>query len=497
MVDISATTYSPPGVYVSDVTTPSVSPRSVATDTVTLVGPALGYRTATERLPLYTGTAAVLANTGVYATAVTGPPAIAAPVAVKAVDGSALTVGVDYSLTVVAGTGGAASAITQVKRLVGSTKIVEGDIVQITYNFTNAAYYTPQTFQVYADIVATYGPDLLTVAPSDPTASQVASPLSLAARIALENGAAQVMCLPTNPAEGVDFRAQLKAAYAKLEANYSAQLLVPLLVDGSYDAHTSANVANLVADVKSHAETCAANGYGRVALVGLSRNYDNVVAHDTLATQVASKRVVLAYPNRMMVFNSAVNASTEVSGYMLASAMAGRLAKNAVNRGLTRQALTSFTGIPPVVEQAMTKPFKDNLSKSGVAVAETNQLLQLMVRHGTTTDRSSLLTGEISVVRIGDTLLQMVQTGMDASGLIGEPITPEMTMTVKATLLGILEQAVSDGTIVAYTNLLVRQQSADPSVIEATVQYLPAVPLNYITIGLAVNLATGDTTTTQ
>ena len=496
MVDISGTTYTPPGVYVSDVTTPTVSPRSVATNTVAIVGPALGYQTATERHAVFTGSAAVLGNTGVYATAVTGPPAIAAPVAVKAADGTALTVGTDYSLTVVAGSGGAATAIVQLKRVSGSAKLVEGDLVQITYNYTNALYYTPQGFEVFSDVVGTYGPDLLTIAPSDPTATQVASPLTLAARVALENGALQVLCLPTNPVDG-DFRAQLKAAYAKLETNYSAEILVPLLVDGTYDAHTSSNVANLVADVKAHAETCAAAGYGRIAFVGLAKNYDNVTAHDALAASVLSKRVVLAYPNRMMIFNSSVNASTEVSGYFLGAAMAGRLARNAVNRGLTKQAITSFTGIPAAVEQAMTLAFKNNLSKSGVCVAETNRSGQLTVRHGTTTNRSSLLTGEISIVRIGDTLLQMVQTGLDASGLIGEPITAEMTMTVKATLIGILEQAVSDGVIVSYANLQVRQQSADPSVIEATFDYLPAVPLNYVTVGLSVNLATGDTTSTQ
>ncbi|GAA1978675.1 hypothetical protein [Kitasatospora viridis] len=505
MVDVSGTTYTPPGVSVSDVTAPSVAPRSVTTNAVTLVGPALGYQTASEVLAVYSASNVALAQTGAYTQAVVGPPAIPAPV-VRKLDGTLLTVGVDYSLTTLAGTDGASTAVTVLKRLSADsgdlTKpspngLKDGDLVRIAYQFTSPSYYTPQQFESFADVVATYGAPMLTTAPLDPSASQVTSPLTLAAKVALENGAASVICLPTNPAEGIDFREQLRAAYAKLEANYLIQLIVPLWVDGAYNTHSSTNVANLLTDIKNHCENAAAAGYGRLAFVGLPRNYDNASTHDQLAIQTASKRVVLAYPNRLLLFNAAVNASTEVDGYYLAAAMAGQLARNAVNRGLTRSVLSSFSGLPASVAQAMTMAAKNTLSKSGVAVAEINRTSQLMVRHGVTTNMSALLTSEISMVRIGDTLLQMVQTGLDSSGLIGAPIDADMTMNVKGALAGILERAVADGTIIAYANLQVRQLSPDPSVIAATFQYKPAAPLNYITVSLSVDLTTGDTSAQQ
>lgn len=502
MPDISSATYTPPGVYVSDQSIPVVTPRGVSTTTVTVIGPALGYQTTSDVVTVYSGSATPLSQRGVYVSAVEGPPAIAAPV-VTTLTGTALVYGDDYTLEVVAGAGSAAMAITQIKRLSADegdlTKpspngLKDGDQVRVTYAFTSASYYEPTEFEDFDQVVATYGQAMVSVAPANLTASQVASPLTMAAKITLENGAASVLCVATNPAAG-DFKAQLQAAYKKIETDYRAQLLVPLLVDGAYDAHTSTNVSNLLADVKNHCESVSAEGYGRIAFAGVSAAYDNEVSHDQLAQQQRSKRLVLCYPNRLLAFNSALNATTEVDGFYLAAAMAGRLARNVVARGLTNRSLTSFAGLPAPVGQAMTRTFKNNLSKSGVNVAEINQSGQLVARHGVSTDMTSIMTQEISLTRIGDTLLQMLQAGMAGSGLIGEPITSEMTISVKSALIGLLEQAVNDAVIVSYANVQVRQLSSDPSIIEGTFAYKPPIPMNYIVIKFAVDLTTGDTTT--
>ncbi|MDQ1041399.1 hypothetical protein QFZ75_007901 [Streptomyces sp. V3I8] len=501
MPDISSSTYTPPGVYVSDESTPAVTPRSVATSTVTIIGPALGYETFSEVVSVFSASSTALAQQGIYATAVTGPPAIAAPV-VRNLAGLLMVYGDDYTFEVVAGSGSASAAITRIKRLSGDEDdltapspngLVDGAQVRVTYAFTNPSYYEPTLHEDYDQIVSMYGPALVSTAPASPTASQVASALTLAAKIALENGAASVLCVPTNPAAG-DYRVQLGTAYKKIEVDYRAQILVPLFVDGAYDTSTGANMANLLADVKLHCETAAADGYGRIAFTGAPANFDNVVGHDAMAIQQASRRLVLVYPNRLLTFNSAVNASTEIDGFYLAAAQAGRLARNPVARGLTRQSLTSFTGLPATVAQAMTRTFRNNLSRAGVSVAEITQANQLVVRHGLSTNMQAVLTQEISLTRVGDTLLQMVQTGMENSGLIGEPINAEMTTNVKSALLGLLEQAVGDAVIVSYANVLVRQLSADPSIIEATFSYKPAIPMNYIVVKFSVDLTTGDTT---
>lgn len=507
MTDFS--TYVPPGVYVQDTSTPVVIPTGSAASLVTIVGPASGYETVSESVVLHVSPGTALSNRGVFTTAVSGPPAIAAPV-VKTASGTVLEVGVDYSFTVdTSGGGGAANAVAMLVRLPASGSgptpngAAEGDTVLVTYSFADPDYYTPTLFEAYDLLAATYGQALTSTAPANPNTSQVASPLTYAAKVAFENGAGQVLALATNPADG-DFRTQLQVAYNKLAADARVSMIVPVLADGQVygmstsDAHTASAVLNMISDVRLHCENSAAAGFGRIAIVGVDRNYDaTTTPFPTLAADIDDKRVVLVYPNRLLAYNSATAQTIEVGGMYLAAACAGQLAYNPVARSLTRIPVRSFTGLPPVVAQAMTKAAKDAMSQAGVAVTEINYSGQLVVRHGVTTDTSSLTSREISLVRVNDTVLYLVQSGLDSVGLIGQPIDTQMPTRVKGAVSSILEAAVSNSIIVAWGNLLVRQQSTptgDPTVIEVKFAYLPAVPLNYIEVSFQIDLNTGDLT---
>jgi hypothetical protein len=509
------TSYVPPGVYVQDTSQPVVTPTTVTTNTVTIIGPAIGYQTNTELVQVYWNSNTALAKRGIFVSAVTGPPPISAPV-VKNQDGETMVYGTDYTFVVDAsGTGGAANAVTYIKRLGtldtpsadSPNGLKDGDTVYVTYNYADATYYTPQEFTDPSQIAATYGAAVSGTAPSNPNASQVVCPLTLASQIAMANGASNVLALPTNPADGT-IKEQFEAAYAKIVTNYKAQLIVPLFVDASPqdsgdpgDAHTADAVLALIQDANNHCVNASADGYGRMVFIGFETNYDaSTRNYDVVARSIASKRTVLAYPNQMGFYNTRLAQTTVVAGYYLAAAMAGRLAGGEVARGLTSVSVTGFNGIPPALAQLQTKSFKDNLSKAGVAVVEATRTGTLAVRHGLTTDVSSLTTREISVVRTGDVLFELVQTGMDAAGLIGEPIDADMTTKVKGTLTGILERAVTDQVIRAYTDVAVRQQtlpSGDPSVIEAQFAYAPLIPLNYITVTFAIDLSSGELTATE
>lgn len=503
------TSYVPPGVYVQDTSLPVVTPSTVPTNIVTVIGPAQGYQTATDVVQIYYGTNAALAQRGIFTTAVTGPPAIAAPV-VKNSAGTVMTVGTDYSF-VVDSSGGASNSVTYIKRLgtnAGTPSpggLHDGDVVYVSYSYADADYYTPQEFSDPSQISATYGAALTASAPTDPNASQVLCALTLAAQVAMANGASSVLCVATDPADGT-IKEQFLAAYAKVQADYRASLIVPCFVDGSAqssgsaDAHSADAVQALVQDANTHCVTAAADGFGRMAFVGLETNYAVTDrGFDALATSIGSKRTVLAYPNQLSFYNSLLSQTTVVSGYYLAAAMAGRLAGGDVERGLTKVEVTGFNGIPAVLAQQQTNTFKNSLSKAGVAVAEVLQTGALSIRHGVTTDMSSLTNREISLVRIGDVLFELVQTGMDAAGLIGQPIDADMTTKVKGALTGILETAVSNNVILSYGNVAVRQQalpSGDPSIIEAQFAYEPAIPANYITVTFAIDLTSGDFTST-
>lgn len=489
--------YVPPGVYVEDNSDPIVTSSGLPASVVAVIGPALGYQTQSETLQIYATTGVVLANRGIFTTAVTGPPAIAAPV-VKKLDGTLLALNTDYSFTVDAsGPGGAADSVTTIQRISNSPNIADGDTVTIAYAYADTTYYQPQMHTDFDTILSVYGLPMVTVAPTNPNTSQVASPLSLGAKVAIENGANPVLTVACNPNDG-DLRAQFQAAYAKIATNYSTTLVVPILPDDLTvsTGTVAAFVQQLAQDLKSHCQNASAGGYARIGFFGPPRNFSETdLSQEALAGSLDSKRLVLTYPHNLSMFNASTNQVTEVCGSYLAAASVGKLSSLPIAQGLTKQALSSFQGLPTAIIQKMTKAYKDLLSGSGVLVAEIDRLNRLSIRHGVSTDMSALNTREVSMTRIADTLYAMVQLGMEAADLIGAPIDAEMTTRVKAALTSILEQAKLSEVIVDYLDLKVRQQtppSGDPSIIECKFAYQPAVPLNYIVVQFQLNLTTGE-----
>lgn len=499
---VDFTRYQPPGVYVEDTTTPLVTSSGVPQSIVCLVGPALGYMTATESVTISANTAATLTNRGIFTTDVVGPPAISAPVVVK-LDGTILAVDTDYTFTVDASApGGAANAVTSISRVSSSTNVADNDIVSVTYHYADGNYYQPQVFADFDTVMAVYGLPMVATPPSSPNSSQVASPLSMAAKVAFENGATQLIGLAINPADGT-LSTQFTAAFNKLATNYQASIIVPVFDDDlSVTTGTVAQLTTTLAQaLKTHCTTAAAGGYPRIGIFGPPRNYSETdQSMQTFAAALTNRRVVLTYPTRLQVFNGSTNQIVEVGGCYLAAALGGLLSAQPTNRGLTKLAVSSFIGLSAPVVQTMTKLFKDTLSSSGVTVVEITRLNRMLVRHGVTTDMSAITNSEISLVRIDDNLFELIQLGMEAASLIGEPIDPEMPVRVKAALQGLLEQAKASELIVDYTNLAVRQQifpTGNPSVIECQFAYQPALPLNYITVAFQVDLTTGvigDTT---
>jgi hypothetical protein len=388
-----------------------------------------------------------------------------------------------------------------------------GDTLVVAYCYTNAAYFTPLLFDSYDSIVDTYGQPLLTTPITTPGQSPITSPLSLAAAVAFQNGATRLICVATDPTPVVPsgggaavvpaFDAQLRAAYDKTLGDYRVGVIVPVLADGGNGALATFQQYGL--DLKNHVVGSSADGYQRIGILGGQANAIGTVPSvpppfETVAQAISATpggaRVILAYPNRLSYYNPATNTPIEVDGFYLAAAIGGVLEANPVNQSLTRQQVVGFTGLPASITRLCTKPFKDNLSSKGVLVVEVDRQNRLIIRHGLSTDTSNVITREVSITRARDALFEALQIGLDNSGLIGSPIDYETTTRIKGAVAGILESLVQVETIIAYTNLQVRQQSlatgGDPTVIEVRFAYQPAVPLNYIVVTFSLDLTTGN-----
>jgi hypothetical protein len=196
-----------------------------------------------------------------------------------------------------------------------------------------------------------------------------------------------------------------------------------------------------------------------------------------------------------LVFNSITGQVFQAAGCYLAVALGAILSAQPIDTGLTNQVLRGFAlpGLTQTEIANMTNAFMNGLAASGVSVCYVYNGV-LTCRQGLTTDMSALNFQEISIVRQSDALLVAVQSGLRGSGLIGQPITGNTVSTVQEAVLGVLEAAVTNSVIVGYTNLSVTQQAypgGNPTIISVTFQYSPALPLNYITVQMSVDLSNG------
>lgn len=478
--------YSPPGVYVEDTPSVLVGSTGLPPTVVALVGPAVGHRHGVEQFTLAT-VAWRLAQRGVAL----------ASVAITRVDTGAVVAPTDYTLTPTSSPSASSDYYVDVVRAGGGS--LSGDTpVFIAYDYTDPTYYDPRSFANFEDVKDFYG-EPLNLTP--PTVGQsgyqaVLSPLSLAAKISFENGAGElVLCATTPPpssattlsAVSAARRTALVAGYAKLTSNYDVNVVVPV-TDGVADG----DATGVGGDLQTHVNTAAAASFFRVGVLGLDPTI--TIAPDVLANtgSFRSSRLVLAYaaPGGLSYFNGLANQSLALGHQYLAAALGGRLAALPVQKALTREVVRSFSGI---VGTPLSLSTKNQYSAAGVSVAEPNRLAQIVVRHGVTTDSSSLITRELSVVRARDALVSLIELGVESAALIGQPIDVNTPLNVKGVVAGLLEHAKITGAIVDYTGLQVRQRSTDPSVIEVKFGYLPPYPTNYIVVTFAINVVTGDT----
>lgn len=495
----SFSSYTPPGVYVASTQGPIVLPTGVNPQILTICGPALGYRTASQSFLISASAGALLNFRGVFTTQQSGPPVITAPVVIITGTSTVLTPGTDYSFTVTPDPSGNPSlATTTVFRVNTSSNVSDGQQVTITYNYADVTYYQPQVFTTLPAVVNAYGQPLVATAPNTANTSQVLNPLSYAAQVAFGAGANQLIAIALNPADGT-LEQQFIAAYAKVAANYSATIIVPVFPDylsALASPNTAAQYAQLLAqDLDAACVSASSQGFPRIGFFGLPVDYsEESVPVSTLATGISDKRLVLAYPEIMVAYNPLTRQTFNTSGCYLAVALGAMLSALPINTGLTQQTVQGFAGLTAAEVQQMTPAFMNALAASGVTIVFQSRTGALRVRQGLTTNMTALNYREISMVRQDDALLVMLQSGLENSGLIGSPITPNMVATVQGAIVSILQQAVTTDVILAYTNLTVQQEAfpgGDPTIISATFQYSPAVPLNYIEVTFSINLANG------
>lgn len=471
MTDIFAN-YRPPGVYAQEATTPLVTNVGINPTVIALLGPSVGYRVNTESITLDGTTPVTLAKQGINASTIV----------VTKDSGAVAVLDTDYAVDVDEGTTNATDVTSIIRDNSGGT-IGDGEAVTVSYQFTDEAYYDPLRVTSYEEVKDAFGE------PLDRTDGSIVSPLSLAAKFALDNGATRLVLIPvTGSATSVDVD-DLASSYAAALALEDVSIVVPMPVGINGTDGSPGDTGQVGTDLKNHVEGAEDDGIYRVGILGYETGV--TVAPPDLAGGIASRRVMIAYPNRMGYYNSFLNTTIELPGYYLAAAYAGRFASLPVQYPLTRKTIRGFSSIPTAVLNAMTRTTKDTMSRGGVAVTEPSTTRGLICRHGVTTDPTSVLTREISIVRQQDTMIRAIMESLDLADLIGTPIMEETPVRIKGVVQGVLESMVDADVIVGYSGLSVRQIEIDPTVIEVKYLYAPSYPNNYILITYGIDTSTG------
>jgi hypothetical protein len=463
------TGYLAPGVYVQAVQSATPTIAYLANDVIAIVGPAQGWIQHTDSMTLSGTTAKPLSQMGINQTSI-----------VVTDTNGVVQASTNY---IIVQTGTAPNTTTTIQLSAGST-MTTTQTYNITYSFTDANYYTPQVFTDQPTLFSVYGQPFT-------TAGGVSSPISLAGMLALQ-GASTVVIMPTADTTGVATRVGLSNAYVALEAINGIDLIVPLPVGMEGTVAAPGDIMNVASDLSAHCNMMAAPGVGepRNGIVGYETGV--TVAPDTCAANIDNMRIMLVWPNSFGYYNSQANQTFNVGGYYAAAKMAATLASQPVSQGLTRRFVSGFAGIPNSVLSTMTVPYKNQLSAAGVAVIEpAPNTGALWCRHGTTTNPSSPVTREFSLVRCSDAILDEFQTTYTQAAIIGDPITSTLLTTIQSLATSALEYLMAQSVIAGYTQPSVTQNTANPDEVDVTFGYSPMYPLNILNVTYSISQTTG------
>lgn len=373
-----------------------------------------------------------------------------------------------------------------VRRVISPASLLEeGDVPTVVYNYTDVGYHQPKVLYDYDDIRDIYGSPFS----SDGT---IRSELTLAAKIAILNGATTVITCAVDP----DERNEDGTTKAISDCYQSAlnrlrnegQIAVVVCASGDQDYHDM---------IKSHVTFQSGERYERRAVIGIDGSGDgNLVETSeriTAAQTLASKRVALVSPTRFWHFAPELNKRIVLGGQFVAAAVAGRSVSLPPAMPLTRKAINGFVG----PDEFMDEGQKDLESQNGLLVVEKTRRNQVQVRHGVTTDPTDLLSREWSITGQQDVMIYRVRDYLEADGLIGMPVYDTTLIQVKASAEAALSSLERDGVIVSYRNLKVRQLATMPDVVEVRYEWQPAYPLNYILVRYSVAVMSGDVTVSE
>lgn len=411
--------------------------------------------------------------------------------------------------------------------------IPDNRTVYVTYTYTPKDYYYPFTATAteYSKIEDRFGPAF------KDDGTTVNSPLTLAAKIAIENGARDLVLQPvfysTNAIDGAMAtreappNAQLISStntwaksFRALQSEENIGVIVAVVGQNSaYSYGTGNTVAlndaaqlNIMQALQQHIAWMDSE-YDRliIGVVG-EDSTDSTEAHtyaDRTSTllihiqQLRQYRVGNKSFDERMVFiaqtnfkrPSTVSATSDINlgGQYAAAAVAGKIVSYNPEVSLTRKTLAGFK----TVVDTRSKRVKTQDSGLGFFVIEQNPTdNSIVVRHALTTDITSVAKSELNAIRAKYYMINSLRRTIDTQ-IIGQVVADDTApTTIVTTVASTLRTLQDDGVIVQFDSVQAQIDSIDPTEIGIRFNYRPAFAVNYVNIKFSVDLSSGITSLT-
>lgn len=339
--------------------------------------------------------------------------------------------------------------------------------------------YEPKVFNSYSDIVEEYGPYSVT------ESGVIINGISLAAEIALQNGANPLVVVQAKSETDSAYREAINKLGKKIEDIDSVNAIVAL--------NSSKAVNKYVVD---HVNKYSSSEYGMYRMAYLSAESNEPVdkvstVSDAMqgsiqnASELYNERVVYVVPGmitkNVVDYNTGFASLKVLPGSYLAVAVAALAMKNDPAEPLTNKRIAGFTGLV----NHYSEPELNLLSSNGcLAIKQENTILK--VRHGVTTHSSTdtladIQSNEITLVQIKDYVINGCRKTL-GDMYVGGKLKPSIVSDMEFTLKSLLNKYVNDSIIINYEDLVVARDLSDPRQVNVKFLIEAVYPLNYIDI---------------
>jgi len=309
--------------------------------------------------------------------------------------------------------------------------------------------------------------------------------VTLAGYLAILNGAVliiikQVLKMPnTNQASDQAFNAAIDELASPLPGNIRPSIVIPLATSTGVYTHLTAHC-----EIQSNPR----NQSERQGFIGFASG-TSPTSVQSIARALNSSRIVAFYPDSAVItLTDELGASFDslVDGTFYAAAVSGAVVSPAVDVATpyTHRRIQGFTRIPRVLD-----PVEANQTAvAGVTILEDLDPI-IRIRHGLTTNMTSILTRLPTVTQIADFVHQQSRAILDS--FVGSKFLAARTNEVVTSMTGLFRSLVEAEIVGAFTGMSASIDPDDPTILRFEMYYSPIFPLLYIvmTFNLRARLA--------